>query len=533
MPEISPLTKNLLKEYKHLKKDGLLQENSHDFIEIDEMNLHVGSFYEKIKDVIDWRGEHLLKRNVIEKVLRKKIFSTTSKKNISPITTESFLIDVMRSGKFNSHRIEKSKADKIQKILDKYNYILTCVSQKSNNQVMIIRRWLYTIAACEIEEVLSDLKKEKIILHYTFQSIKKIIKVEKEIDKKEEELLLYIATQQALFNLDKPIITYHLLKFKYTNWDSFSKKEIEEISTKIIEEKIYIDCLLKTPLLKKFYQFCKKYNTPYLIINDILSTSIKNPEETISNPEEIEKMICKYYDKRVEKMKSELYRTALYSTISIFIINVAALLAFEMPLSRYVNIGEFTSLVIAINILIPTLLMMLMIATVSPPPIKNRKKVLLETMKVLYKSEVKDVYIIKIPKEKKSFIYLFVSFFYAISFLFSMLFIVWLLSLINFPFLSYFVFIFFLSFIAFAGVKIREKFKDLYMIEVKDNFFTIITDIFALPIIQFEKWLITRWEKYNVLSVIFSSFLDMPLKIFLAFLDQWRSYLKEKKEKIY
>lgn len=534
MPEISPLTKKLLKEYRHLKKSDSSHGDGEGFIEIDEITLRVGSFYEKIRGVIDWKGEHLLKRNVIERILRRKILSKTAiKKDISTIPAESFVVDIFRSGSFNSHRIQKEKIQKIQKILDKYIYIINHYSQKNNGKSIIFGGWVASIAACEIEEVISDSRKERIVLSYALQSIKKIIKVEGKIAKEEEDLLLYIALQQSLFDLDKPIISYHLLRFKYNNWNSFSHKEIKEISEKIVEEKKYIESLFKHPLLKKFYQFCKKYNTPYLIINDILNSTSKDPEKTIENPEEMEKIITKHYDKRVEKMKGRLYRAALYSTISIFITNIAALLIIEIPLSKYINIGNFTPLVVIIDILVPTALMALLLITVSPPPLKNRKKVVLETMKVLYKKEANEIYVIKKPKEKKSFIYVFVSFFYIVSFLFSVSFIVWLLSLINFPLLSYFIFIIFLSIIAFAGVKIREKSKDIYMIETKDSFFTMITDIFALPIIQLGKWLTSRWERYNILTVIFSAFLDMPFKIFLEFLDQWRNYLKEKKEEIY
>ncbi len=533
MPEISPLTKKLIKDYKQLVKESSVEEKD-DSIKIDEITLRVGSFYEKIRGVIDWKGEHLLKRNVIERILRRKIFSKTAiSTSASVIPAESFVTDIIRSGNFGNTYVGKNKIKEVQKILDKYIYIINNIPHKGNGHSIIFGSWLSSVAACEIEEVLSDEKKERLVLAYTFSSLKKIVVTEEKIDKKEEELLLYIATQQALFSLDNPIITYHLLKFKYSNWNNLSKKELSDISKNIYEEKKYIESLLKHPLLKKFYQFCKKYNTPYLLLGDILSENNKDIEDIILSPQQIEKKIVKHYQKRVERTKTLLYRAALYSTISIFVTNIAALLAIEVPLSKYIEIGEFTSFVIAVDVLVPTLLMALLVITVSPPPEKNKKKVILETMKVLYKKETEDIYIIKKPIKKRPVLYFFVSIFYAISFFLSVGIIVWVLSLINFPLLSYFIFIIFLSLIAFAGVKIRERSKELYMIEIKDNFLTIVVDIFALPVIQLGRWITARWEKYNVLSVIFSAFLDMPFKIFLEFLDQWRNYLKEKKEEIY
>ncbi len=533
MTETSTLTQKLLKDYKQLQKNTFVS-TTNNFIEVDEITLRISTFYEKIRGIIDWKGEHLLKRNVIERILRRKILSKTAiNSKISIIEAEPFVIDILRSGNFESNRIKKEKITEIQKILDKYIYLINHFSQKNNGHSVIFGNWLSSIAACEIEEALSDSKKERLILSYAFNSLRKTIKTEEKINKKEEDLLLYVAIQQALFSLDRPIIIYHLLKFKYTNWNNLSKRELTEISKNICEEKIYIEKLLSHPLLKKFYQFCKVYNTPYLIIGDILKENLKKPEEIISNPEKTKDAIVRHYNKRVEKMKGRLYRGTLYSTISIFITNIAVLLAVEIPLSKHITVGEFTSFVIAIDILVPTLLMAFLAITASPPPKKNQKKVVLETMKVLYKKEIEETHIIKKPRERKHLLYFFVSVFYIISFLLSVGIIAWLLSLINFPLLSYFIFIIFLSLIAFAGVKIRESSKELYMIESKDNFFTIIIDIFALPVIQLGKWLTMRWGKYNILSVVFSAFLDMPFKIFLEFLDQWRNYLKEKKEEIY
>jgi hypothetical protein len=109
---------------------------------------------------------------------------------------------------------------------------------------------------------------------------------------------------------------------------------------------------------------------------------------------------------------------------------------------------------------------------------------------------------------------------------------VWALNKINFPPFSHVIFVIFLSMIAFAGTKIREKSRELHMVEVKESFLVTIFDLFALPIIFFGKWLTLRWKKYNVVSVFFNALIDMPFSVIVEFLEQWRFFLKEKKEKI-
>lgn len=121
---------------------------------------------------------------------------------------------------------------------------------------------------------------------------------------------------------------------------------------------------------------------------------------------------------------------------------------------------------------------------------------------------------------------------YAISFVLSMSVIYWLLSLINFPPFSYIVFVIFLSLIAFAGVKIRERAKELHMMDQKDGFIATITDLLALPIILLGKWFTLRWKRYNIISAVFNALIDMPLSIFVEFIEQWRYFLQEKKERL-
>ena len=111
--------------------------------------------------------------------------------------------------------------------------------------------------------------------------------------------------------------------------------------------------------------------------------------------------------------------------------------------------------------------------------------------------------------------------------------IIWGLYKINFPPLSYLIFVVFLSLIAFAGAKIRQRAKELQVIEEKETLFHFIVDPFAVPVIQLGKWLTNKWKKYNVIAVFFSALIDMPFTVFVEFIEQWRYFLKEKKEKIH
>ena len=69
--------------------------------------------------------------------------------------------------------------------------------------------------------------------------------------------------------------------------------------------------------------------------------------------------------------------------------------------------------------------------------------------------------------------------------------------------------------------------------EKKAGFFGFILDILFLPIVGLGRWLSNKWKKYNAIAVFFSVLVDLPFQIFIEFLEQWRYFLKEKKDEIH
>ena len=61
MTVLSQETKNLIKKYQECEK-SVKSKTEEPTIHVDEVTLRVASFYEKIRGIIDWKEEHLLKR---------------------------------------------------------------------------------------------------------------------------------------------------------------------------------------------------------------------------------------------------------------------------------------------------------------------------------------------------------------------------------------------------------------------------------------------------------------------------------------
>ncbi|MFC1663610.1 hypothetical protein ACFL0A_00555 [Patescibacteria group bacterium] len=534
MTELSQPTQKLIQKYQAWQL-SLKPKEGISTIHVDEVASKVASFYEKIRGVIEWRDEHLIKKTAIERMLKRRILLKKEGEKI----TEPLVLELIRGGHFPNDRIEESKIKKAQKIIDKYVFVLeNSPEPPKEKQKLRLYSWIVSLAACELEEILSPPLREEALIEYMFELMKERIRLREGIiviggiSEQEKNIQIYIAVQRALFKLDSSLITYNILKKRYQLWENLPKDQLIDIAKNIYSIWDGIEKDLKHPLADKIYKVCERYDTPYLLLGDIMSKDPIQIKEKISKPEALESLIKKFYNKRLKTLKSRVGRAAIYATLSIFITNIVSLLAIEIPFTKYV-MGHLNLMAIGIDILGPTLLMFILVVTVRLPKKENLELAIMEVMKIVYNKERKDFYEIKAFPKRSLAINIMITLLYLLTFFISFGLIIWGLYKLSFPPLSYVIFIAFICLIAFAGVKIREKSKELQLIPRRENFLTFFMDLFSLPILRIGKWLSEKWAKYNVVVTLFTVLIDVPFQVFVEFLEGWRYFLKEKKEEIH
>jgi len=541
MKELSLETKKLINKYQ-LAKEYLKPKEGVSTIHVDEFASKVASFYEKLRIIVDWKEEHLIRRTAIIRNLKRRfldweINEAPSKEKMA----EPLVLELIRGGHFKNDSIEETKIDDVQKVIEKYISIFKNKPEiKNKRERLQFYNWILEILACEIEETLSPFLKEQALIDYMFSSMKeriildeKIIS-EKLIDENEKNIQIYIAVQEALFKLDYPIITYNLFKYKYPKWREIKENELEKISKNIINIWKEIEKHFSHPLGKKFYAICEKYDTPYLLLGDILNNeeNLDDISQKISQPEILEELIKKYYKKRLFTLKNRLFRAAFYSTLSILLGNSVSLLILEIPLAKLIT-GAFTPITIVVDILGPTLLMFIFVATIKLPPENNLNLVIMETMKIVYKTKDIDKYEIKIFRQKNAIIRFIIGIIYILGAIISFGFIFLIFKATGFPPTSILINIIFVALITFAGIAIRKRAQELSIEEKSSGLLGFMLDILILPVAGVGRWLADKWKRYNAIAAFFNALIDMPFSVFIEFLEKWRYFMKEKKEEIH
>lgn len=499
-------------------------------IHVDEVASAVAKFYEKIRGIVDWREEHLLRRSAIERMLKRRILMGEE----TQLMADPLVAELIRGGHFPNDVIPEDKIPDVQRALNKYALIVNHASATTHETNLELQDWMLSLIACEIEEILSPPLKQLALTDYMTEQILKRIEPQNQIMDLSKENQIFIACEQALFKLDPPAISYHLLTRWYPEWKEVETENtrLQEITKNIFEIKNKIEGELSHPVAKRFYVLCEKYDTPYLLLGDVVEKDPPNAYDLLSDPVRVERAVKEAYAKRLTRSKSKVRRAAIFSTISIFITKVMLALLVEIPVDKYLT-QSFDIRAMAINIAFPPLLMAALILSIKPPSAENLQRNILETGKIVYETNQKNPIALRLPRKRNAIVSLFIYLFYFISFVVSFGLVIKILSFLQFSVLSQIIFLMFISLISFAGLKIRQRSKELVIQEGKGAFWAGILDFFATPIVQTGKWLSGKLARYNIAIVLINALIEMPLQIFLEFFEHWMSFLKEKKEEIH
>jgi len=513
-------------------------------IHVDEIASKVASFYEKIRGVIDWKEEHLIRRNAIERVLKRRLiselpgFSLVSDLKVEGMA-EPFILELIRGGHFPNDTIPQVKIKGIEVILRKYIYVIQKSPAPNSHPKKKIQfyNWILEIAACEIEEFLVPPLKESALILAMTNIMEERIEVDSAIglNNEEKRLQIYIAVHRTLFHLDSPIISYHLLRYWFPEWSSPPQDLLDQITqnTALIWENI--EGVLSYSFSNQFFKLCERDDTLFLVLSDVLKEFANKPAEIpvqFSQAEILDGLIGRAYHKRMSTLKTRLLRMAIYSTLSIFVAGGFSLFIVEVPLAKLFY-GRFSPMAILVDILFPTILMLLLVISARLPGKSNFDKVVVEVRKIVYQNGARNIYQIKKPKKKGAFSTFLISFLYALANLGSLALTVWVFYLARVPITSIILDALNVAVVVFAGLVIRGRARELTVEKERPNFLEFSLDILSIPIAKMGKWVSDKWKEHNVVSVFLLALVDMPFQTFVGFLESWSNFLKERKAEIH
>lgn len=527
--ELSDVTEKLFQALNKIKGRPPTDEFSK--ITVSQTVSFLALAYEKVRNAIEYREDHLIRRAAIERILKRRLSLNPEGKN----EAENVLRELLWARYFANGSLDEGDIQDIQTIIQKYITIRSRLLRgRSSKSKGFIADFLIELITAEIEEFLTpaESQREADFGYYIFQTLKDKVKIE-DVKESQKDTFLFIAIEKAYRKSDQAYQRYHLFRLFYKPLSQYSEQELETLITKLPDIFKKIDELIANPTVEKLVRFVRKQLPPFLIIFSILRDHKEDPKTLFSDKNKLWAKVEQVARDKYAQVRSRLNVLAFRSLIYIFVTKMVFALILEVPVSQILY-NHVNYLAIGINSLAPPIFMLFIILTVSVPGENNTKRLFLRIVDIIDKDstfEKATAFITKKVKNKRPILLFGFTILYLSTFIVTLYLIHLILQLVDFNLLSEALFIFFISVVAFFAYRIKQI-ANMYRLTEKGSFFSPIVDFFFMPILSLGKFFSEGVSKINFFIVIFDFIIEAPFKLIIEVIEEWITFVRQKKEEI-
>ena len=166
-------------------------------------------FYEKVRNLIEYKDDHLIKRTAIERIIKRNLLIELRQQDF----TDQFLEELTMTGYIDREEIGEGMKKKIKSVLAKYQWVIR------NTGGYDLKKWLVAVSSCEIEEVVFPNKLRYVLVKTMYETICERIEIQEgEIKESEKEVQIFLAVLKALAKSDMAWLYFSLLKIYMPEW---------------------------------------------------------------------------------------------------------------------------------------------------------------------------------------------------------------------------------------------------------------------------------------------------------------------------
>lgn len=490
------------------------------------------SIYEKVRNAVELRDEHVLRRGAIERILIRRLGENGDSKRIA----DSLVREILWAGYLGKEGVPISKVDEVSKILDKYLYLSRKIKKSfSDKQGRELNNWLIGICSAEVDRTLVSFERENVVTGLMYQLVRKQIELMDEKSEQKRDIQVYLAVNRALYKADDEFLRFLLLRIFYPSFFSSDKEVWERFGTKIAKIYEEIEGEINYFLADRLTRYVKKLVPSFLILDQVLRDNSGENEKMFEDEKKVEKEVRKVCKRKYDQLGERLRRAVTRSIIYIFLTKMLFGLLIEYPYDRYV-IKNVHLVALLTNAIFPPFLMFLIGTTIRVPGKDNTERIINRIKAIAYRGELfvdlsKKVEF-RVKKEvKRPFLTSLFVIVYILAFVVSFGAIFWVLKLLQFSIVSMAIFFFFLTAVVFFGYRVRMIAREYLLVE-KESIFSPVIDFFFVPFLRVGSFLSDAIAKINIFSYILDFIIEAQFKTIVEVVDEWIRFMREKREEV-
>lgn len=521
---------HLLSTVVQMRRETEELEKEEDVIKVSETVSAAASVYETVRNALEYDEEHLLRRNAIRRILKRRMTDVPSAEMAGKLIKELIWARYLPNGKVPAQMVGK-----VSDILDKYQFLfLTLPSESHDGQRAY--DWLLDVLSVEIEYSLGPPCIDEALASFAYQELQKRVDWQTQtLVGEERDLQLYIAIHRTVLRSNQATLRYRVLTLYYNTWRKAGGGDqvVKEIAMNLMKVIDSVERQIQHPAQDEMYRFVRRHAIVFHVLSDIARD---NPEALAGalrsgSLASIDAAVTKAAETRYSAFRTKLGRTVIRAALFLLLTKSILAVLVELPFEIFV-LQTTDYLPLVVNILFPPILLMLIGLSVRIPKSKNTARILDELHAIFGAGdEFSLVFKRKRPWGHGALWWIFNTLYLAILLL-TILVVGSVLRSFDFNGLSILFFIFFLSLVAYFGLRIRNIRRELIVIDLSRGFLGTLADMLFLPIIRAGRWAALRAPRVNIFLFFFDFIIEAPFKAAIDIVESWLAFLREKQEEI-
>lgn len=480
--------------------------------------------YERIRNAVDYKDEHLLRKSAINRILSRQLLL----ENDAQIIAANLVRELIGARYLPNNELPDYIIGQVAQRVAKYLAI-----QRSRVGSEKHYAWLRGILSVEIEELLVDASQEKALVTFLYERLADRVKVQGvAMDSGDLRLQLYLACYRSLVKADEETLGFKLLRAYLPEWlrPEGWLSEPQSMAERLIGVERRIRLSLTHPLAIKFQRVVKPWAVSLNVLREALLEKPDDAKVLLEKPESLNAVIARITERRYKQSKVKLRRGAVRATIYLLVTKMLLAFVLEVPAEWYWY-KEISYTALLINMLFPPVFMFTVSLFIRIPGKENTDRIK-SGVAALLSPEGLPLREIRVPPRRGAEARLMFSLLYAIMFLVTFGGIGLILSELEFTWFSAAIFYFFLCVVSFFAFRLRMNARENVIVEGRASLRTLVLDFVSLPILRAGSWLSQSLSRINVFLFIFDFMIEAPFKIFLTVLEEWFSFMKEKRDEL-
>jgi hypothetical protein len=519
--ELSPVVGDLISTYS----EGVVLGKTGIGYNVSRTVSALAVVFEKIRNAVEFRAEHLVRRASIERILKRRVLLDGA---AGPIA-ENLVTELLWAKYIDSSFIDEEKISDLTLIIDKYLHIKQAINA---GHAAISWDYVLGMASSEIEESIVPAKKRQALLYFFYQANRQKISLAG-VDGLQTDLITLVASERAYMQSDDALIAFHLTTLLLPDWTNNSKEAGLGTVTQFMGATQTIRAILKHPLTAPVFRYLRRQVPPFLLLRDFFVEAGPEVRAFVDDPQKLDDKLTQIAIIRYNETGNKVRRAIVRSIIYIFLTKMVFAFALEAPYDMYI-MKKLAPIPLIVNTLFPPIMLFFIAGLFHVPGADNTRRLIDRIHQLLYHfddvAKEKDRFIER-QQERRPVLAIAFSFIYLVTFVITFGLINIILNVLQFSIPSKIIFVFFVALVSFFAYRIRHSAKEYEMID-RQGLLEPLMDFFLMPVLQSGQFLSREIARLNIFIFIFDFILEAPLKVIFEVAEEWIRFVRTKKDEI-